>query len=69
MQLPSLVALRAFVVVGNTESVRRAGQELNVDHASVSRHIKALEERLGITLFRHDGRRMVLTEEGQRFHR
>ena len=69
IQLPSLVALRAFVVVGNTGSVRRAGLEMNVDHSSISRHIKALEERLGIVLFRHEGRQMILTEEGERYHR
>lgn len=63
------MALRAFVVVGNTGSVRRAGLEMNVDHSSVSRHIKSLEERLGLILFRHEGRQMILTEEGERYHR
>ncbi|UXT85228.1 LysR family transcriptional regulator (plasmid) [Agrobacterium tumefaciens] len=69
IQLPSLVALRAFVIVGTLGSVRRAGQEMNVDHSSISRHIKALEERLGISLFRQEGRQLVLTEEGESYHR
>lgn len=65
----SLTALRAFVAVGKLGSVRGAAEELNVDHASISRHIRQLEARLGVALFSHEGRRIVLTDLGARYLR
>ena len=65
----SLTGLRAFVMVGKTGSVRRAAEAMNVDHASVSRHIRQLEARLGVSLFHHQGRRIVLSEAGARYLR
>lgn len=56
-------------MVGLTGSIRGAGDAMNVDHSSISRHIKSLEARLNITLFRQEGRRLLLTEEGTRYHR
>ena len=68
-RLPSLVALRAFVVVGETLSVRQAGEFLRTDHASISRHISNLESTVGSALFEKTGRVMVLTELGRKYHR
>ena len=64
--LPSLNALRAFAALAGTGSFSRAGQALNVSHAAVSQQVRALEDRLGVALLPHDGRRGVLTPEGER---
>lgn len=45
-----------------------AAEELHVTHGAVSRHIKTLEEHLGVALFRRLTRKIVLTDEGARFH-
>ena len=64
--LPSLSALRAFSALAQTGSFTRAGAALNVSHAAVSQQVRALEERLGVPLLPRDGRRGVLTPEGER---
>lgn len=66
--LPPLIALRAFDAVGRAGSLRAASEELAVSHTVVSRHIHNLEARLGLTLFRPQGRGVILTEEGARYH-
>ncbi len=63
--LPSLSSLRAFAAVADGGSYTQAATALNVSHAAVSQHIKALEERLGIPLVARDGRGITLTEEGE----
>lgn len=64
--LPSLNALRAFEALVRQGSVTRAANELHVTHGAVSRHIHALENELGCTLFRRDGRGLVPTAAGLR---
>ena len=64
--LPSLSALRAFAALAETGSFTRAGAALNVSHAAISQQVRALEERLGVALLPRDGRRGVLTPEGER---
>jgi DNA-binding transcriptional LysR family regulator len=68
-RLPSLVALRAFVVVGETLSVRRAGEILHTDHASISRHISNLEATIGCPLFEKSRKGLTLTPLGKEYHR
>jgi len=63
--LPSLNALRAFNETARTLSVTRAAEELHVTHGAVSRQLRQLEEQLGVSLFRREGRGLVLTEEGE----
>lgn len=48
--LPSLIALRAFEATARYRSMTRAAEELCVTHGAVSRHIKALEATLGVSL-------------------
>jgi LysR family transcriptional regulator of beta-lactamase len=62
-QLP-LNALRAFEASARHLSLTRAGLELCVSQAAVSHHIKALESRLGVALFRRLPRGLALTDEG-----
>ncbi len=65
--LPPLNALRAFESAGRHLSFTRAAAELNVTQAAVSHQIKALEERLGVTLFKRQNRRLLLTDAGQAY--
>jgi LysR family transcriptional regulator, glycine cleavage system transcriptional activator len=64
--MPSLTALRAFAALAATGSFTAAGAALNVSHAAVSQQVRALEDRLGVTLVRRDGRRVALTADGAR---
>jgi Bacterial regulatory helix-turn-helix protein, lysR family len=48
-------------------SVRAVPQELDVVHGAVSQQIRSLEEMLGIKLFERKGRRLLLTQHGQRY--
>jgi LysR family glycine cleavage system transcriptional activator len=68
-RLPSLNALRAFEAVGRLGSVRAAGDELGVSHTVISRHVRHLQESLGLVLLAQQGRNLALTETGRRYHR
>ena len=66
-RLPPLNALKAFEAAARHLSFTRAAEELFVTQAAVSHQIKALEEFLGIKLFRRRNRALLLTEEGQSY--
>ena len=62
--LPPLNALRAFEAAARHESFSRAAQELGVSHSAISRHVRGLEARLGVQLFRDASRGVALTAQG-----
>lgn len=64
---PPLNALRAFEAAARHSSFSEAGKELSVAHTSVARHVRNLEDWLGIALFRKSGRNVILTEAGQKY--
>lgn len=64
LPLPPLNALRAFEAAGRHQSFSRAAEELNVSHSSISRHVRGLEDRLGVQLFRVLSRGLALSREG-----
>ncbi|MEQ8707812.1 MAG: transcriptional regulator GcvA [Rhodospirillales bacterium] len=66
--LPPLNTLRVFEAAARHLSFTRAAEELNVTQAAVSHQIKALEERLGITLFKRMNRALMLTDAGQAYY-
>ncbi|EGD60770.1 transcriptional regulator, LysR family [Novosphingobium nitrogenifigens DSM 19370] len=66
--LPPFAALRAFEVVGRMGGVRRAAQALGIDHTVVSRHLRTLEDWLGVPLVERGGARLVLTDAGRAYH-
>jgi LysR family glycine cleavage system transcriptional activator len=66
-RLPPLNALRAFEAAARHLSFTRAAAELNVTQTAISHQIRALEERLGVRLFRRLPRGLLLTEEAQRY--
>src|SRR5438477_10334746 len=59
--LPPLSALRAFEAAARLESFTKAAEELNVTPAAISHQIHALEEDLGVQLFRRLNRQSELT--------
>lgn len=64
-RLPSLNAMRAFEAAARHLSFSRAADELNVTKAAVSHQVKALEDELGLPLFRRLNRALLLTPAGQ----
>ncbi len=66
-RLPPLNALRAFEAAARHLSFTKASEELHVTQAAVSHQIKALEEWLGVPLFRRVNRGLVLTDAGQTY--
>jgi LysR family glycine cleavage system transcriptional activator len=65
--LPPLNALRAFEAAGRHESFTKAADELGVSHSAISRHVRGLEARLGLKLFRVKSRGVALSSEGARY--
>ncbi|APX89805.1 hypothetical protein BV394_08835 [Brevirhabdus pacifica] len=63
-RIPSLAALRAFEAVARLRSLTAAAAELNVTHAALSQHVRALERHFGEPLARREGQGMALTESG-----
>jgi molybdate transport repressor ModE-like protein len=58
-----------FVQVAESGSLSRAAEDLGLSNAAASRHLSALEERLGARLVERNTRRLYLTETGQEFLR
>lgn len=65
--LPPLNALRAFEAAGRHESFTKAADELGVSHSAISRHVRGLEARLELKLFRTESRGVALSNEGARY--
>ncbi|NBC32696.1 MAG: transcriptional regulator GcvA [Alphaproteobacteria bacterium] len=65
--LPPLNALRAFEAAARHLSFSRAAAELHVTPAAVSHQVKALEDWLGVRLFRRLTRGIVLTDAGHAY--
>ncbi len=66
-RLPPLKALPDFEAAARHLSFTKAADELHVTHGAVSRQVKALEEHLGVPLFRRLNRTLLLTDEGQAY--
>lgn len=67
MRLPPLNALKSFESAGRHLSLRKAAEELHVTPAAISHQVKALEEALGVALFKRLPRRVELTPAGETF--
>ncbi len=59
-----LGALRVFEAVASYQSFSAAADALSVTPAAVSQQIKTLEDYLQVPLFRRNGRRVEVTDEG-----
>ncbi|MDH5855813.1 LysR family transcriptional regulator [Lampropedia aestuarii] len=60
--------MEVFAAVIDAGSFVGAGDMLNMSKAAVSRHVDALERRLGVRLMQRTTRRLSLTEEGAVFY-
>jgi LysR family glycine cleavage system transcriptional activator len=65
MRMPPLNALRAFEAAARYQNFSRAAEELHVTQGAVSRHVKLLEQHLGIELFRRRPQGLELTAPGR----
>lgn len=64
-RLPPLHAVRAFEAAARHRSVTRAAEELGVTPGAVSRHVRALEERMETPLFVRRSTGLDLTTAGE----
>jgi DNA-binding transcriptional LysR family regulator len=62
-----LALLRGFVSIVESGNISAAARRLKVPQPSLSRHLRLLEERAGVTLLKRDTHRMHLTHAGRRF--
>lgn len=67
-RLPSLNAVRSFDAAARNLSFTLAARELCVTQGAVSRMVQALENDLGVALFRRIGRNLELTPAGAAYH-
>ena len=54
-----------FLAVARTGSLRSAAEQLGATHATVRRHVEALEAGYGVQLFRRTRRGLTLTGAGE----
>lgn len=64
---PSMSLLLVFEAAARHESYTRAAEELSLSQSAISRQVQTLEEQLGISLFRREGRTVKLTDAGRRY--
>jgi len=68
IDLPPLVALRAFDAAGRHLSATRAADELHVTVGAISHQLRVLEEHLQVALFVRGRSGLTLTPEGSQYH-
>lgn len=61
--------LAIFVAVVESGSFSRAAEQLDLANSAVSRAVKKLEMKLGVSLLNRTTRQLSLTEEGERYFR
>jgi len=66
-QLPFLNGIKAFEAAARTGSFAQASAELHVTPAAVSRSVRLLEERMGLSLFQRKPNGLVLTSAGRTY--
>lgn len=65
--LDRVTGMQVFVRVAALGSFSAAARALGLSQTMVTKHIAALEERLGVTLLHRTTRRLRLTEAGERY--
>lgn len=60
-------SISVFYHVAALNSVSAAAEQLNVTASAVSQQVRVLEEQLGMTLVAKVGRKVKLTEDGERY--
>ncbi len=62
-----LVSISQALLVAEHLSFSRAAQVLGIQQSAVSRRVRALEDKLGVSLFERDASGIRLTDAGRRF--
>ena len=65
--LDQVTGMRVFVRVAAAGSLAAAGREIGLSQTMVTKHVDALEARLGVRLLHRTTRRLVLTEAGRAY--
>lgn len=63
----TLIQLRYFITIAETNSLNKAAEQLYVSQPSLTSAIKELEKELGIALLYRSGRGVTLTNDGTEF--
>ncbi len=58
--------LRYFYTAAQLEHITRSAEVLHISQPSLTQAIHSLEQELGVPLFKHQGRKVILTEFGKR---
>lgn len=64
----TLERMRSFVRVAERGSLSAVARELGVGQSTVTRHVRELEEAVGVPLLSRTTRRVSMTEEGTRYY-
>jgi DNA-binding transcriptional LysR family regulator len=60
--------LQTLVAVTEAKSFSRAAESLHVTQSAISQSIKNLETKVGLKLFKRSGKKVVLTNEGEKLY-
>jgi LysR family glycine cleavage system transcriptional activator len=63
-RLPTFLGLRAFECAARHLSFTKAAEELHFSQATISYHIRKLEQEIGVRLFKRSARKIHLTPQG-----
>jgi LysR family glycine cleavage system transcriptional activator len=66
-RIPPFSAIRAFEAAARHLSFRRAAEDLHVTPSAISHQVKALEQYLGVALFRRKPQGVNLTDAGKTY--
>ncbi|MBX5461826.1 MAG: LysR family transcriptional regulator [Steroidobacteraceae bacterium] len=64
----TLERMRTFVRVAERGNLSAVARELRVGQSTVTRHLRELEEALGVSLLSRTTRRVTMTDEGSRYY-
>lgn len=64
----TLERLRTFVRVAERGNLSSVARELRIGQSTVTRHLRELEEAIGVSLLSRTTRRVQMTDEGARFY-
>jgi len=64
----TLERMRSFVRVAERGSLSAVARELGIGQSTVTRHLRELEEAVGVPLLSRTTRRVTMTDEGRRYY-
>ena len=64
----TLERMRTFVRVAERGSLSAVARELGVGQSTVTRHLRELEDAVGVPLLSRTTRRVTMTDEGSRYY-